>query len=122
MRIKAASLTLWSQELGGAMKDKKLCIGLVCLLLSLSGWCESVFECERKSSKDAQFLCTAAAMVNPAVCEQISSKDGIHYCRAMVASNSYGCEKIDSPGKRQSCLMAVRDKQRDSIWSYKTMH
>ena len=104
------------------MKDKKLCIGLVCLLLSLSGWCESVFECERKSSKDAQFLCTAAAMVNPAVCEQISSKDGIHYCRAMVASNSYGCDKIDSPDKRQSCLMAVRDKQRDSIWSYKTMH
>ena len=79
-------------------------------------------DCEKKSNKDAQYLCTASAMVNSVVCDQISTKDGIHYCRAMVASNSYGCDKIESPGKRQSCLMAVRDKQRSNIWAYKNMN
>lgn len=104
------------------MQDKKIWVGAVYMLVCLAGWSESILECEKKPSKDAQYLCTASAMVNSVVCDQISSKDGISYCRAMVASNSYGCDKIDSPGKRQSCLMAVRDKQRGSIWAYKTMN
>lgn len=98
------------------MKIRDLFMGTLLLATSLPGFCESVRDCERKRTKDEQYLCTATTMVNPVVCDQISSADGALYCRAMVASNSYGCDKISSPIKRQSCLMAVRDKQRVAMW------
>lgn len=91
-------------------------MGALLLTLSLTGFCESVRDCEMKRNKDEQHLCTATTMVNAVVCDQISSPDGVFYCRAMVAANSYGCDKIASPIKRQSCLMAVRDKQRMAMW------
>jgi len=103
------------------MQVQQFMLGVVMALVSLTSHGESVRACEKKPTKDAQYLCTAVAMVNPVVCEQIESRESMYYCKAMVANNSYGCDKIDSPGKRQSCLMAVRDKQRVAIWSNKTM-
>ena len=98
------------------MKVRHPFIGSLLLAMSLAGFCESVRDCEMKRNKDEQYLCTATTMVNAVICDQISSSDGVFYCRAMVASNSYGCDKISSPIKRQSCLMAVRDKQRLAMW------
>lgn len=98
------------------MKLRHIFVGSLLVATSLSGMCESVRDCELKKTKDEQYLCTATSMVNSVVCDQISSTDGVSYCRAMVASNSYSCEKIISPIKRQSCLMAVRDKQRVAMW------
>lgn len=98
------------------MKIRDLFIASLLLINSLAGNCESVRDCEMKRNKDEQYLCTATTMVNAVVCDQISTADGVFYCRAMVAANSYGCEKITSPIKRQSCLMAVRDKQRVAMW------
>lgn len=98
------------------MKIRHLFMGSLLLATSLAGFCESVRDCEMKRTKDEQYLCTAISMVNPVVCDQISSSDSAFYCRAMVANNSYGCDKISSPIRRQSCLMAVRDKQRVAIW------
>lgn len=98
------------------MKLRQFLIGSVLSAISLAGYGESVRDCEMKRNKDEQYLCTATTMVNAVVCDQISSADGVFYCRAMVASNSYGCDKIASPIRRQSCLMAVRDKQRVAMW------
>ena len=97
------------------MKLRRIFMGSLLVATSLSGMCQSINDCEKKTNKDEQYLCTATSMVNAVVCDQISSKDGVLYCRAMVTSNSYSCDKIDSPTKRQSCLMAVRDKQRTAM-------
>lgn len=99
------------------MKLSRLCVALVLWMSTTAAWCESVRDCEGKSTKDAQYLCTAVSMVNPVICDQISSRESMFFCRAMVANNSYACDKIDSSVKRQSCLMAVRDKQRGAMWA-----
>jgi hypothetical protein len=98
------------------MKLRHIFVSSLLVATSLSGMCQSIRDCEKKTNKDEQYLCTATSMVNAVVCDQISSSDGASYCRAMVASNSYSCDKIVSPIKRQSCLMAVRDKQRVAMW------
>lgn len=87
------------------------------LLLNSFAYAESVNDCEKKSTKDAQYLCTAVSMVNPVVCEQISTPDGVHHCKAIAGANSYGCDKIQSPGKRQSCMMNIRDIQRSKMYN-----
>ncbi len=99
------------------MKFSRWCVAGVVMWVSTAAWCDSVRDCEGKSTKDAQYLCTAVSMVNPVICDQISARASMFFCRAMVANNSYACDKIDSPVKRQSCLMAVRDKQRGAMWA-----
>ena len=97
------------------MKLRHIFVGSLLVATSLSGMCQSISDCEKKTNKDERYLCTATSMVNAVVCDQISSAEGVFYCRAMVTSNSYSCDKIVSPIKRQSCLMAVRDKQRAAL-------
>lgn len=92
------------------------------LTLPLWGACEGIRDCEHKPTNDARYLCTAVAMVNPVICDQISTRDGTSQCRAITSKNSYECDRITSPGKRQYCLMAVRDLQRDSMWVIKRMN
>jgi len=104
-------------EIGSKMKLRHIFVGSLLLATSLSGMCQSVSDCEKKKNKDEQYLCTATSMVNAVVCDQISTNDGRHYCRAMVYNNSYGCDGMTSPVKRQSCLMAIRDKQRAVNWA-----
>ena len=99
------------------MKLSHICVGTCLFATSLVGFCQSVNDCELKKNKDEQYLCTATSMVNVVVCDQISTNDGRHHCRAMVQRNSHGCDGITSPVKRQSCLMAVRDKQRAANWA-----
>jgi hypothetical protein len=97
---------------------------LIASLLTFPLWgaCEGIRDCEHKATNDARYLCTAAAMVNPVICDQISTTDGVSQCRAITSKNSYECDRITSPGKRQYCLMAVRDLQRDSMWAIKRMN
>jgi hypothetical protein len=92
------------------------------LTFPLWGACESIRDCEHKATNDARYLCTATTMVNPVICDQISTRDGISQCRAVTSKNSYECDRITSPVKRQYCLMAVRDLQRDSMWAIKRMN
>jgi hypothetical protein len=99
------------------MNSRHIFVGSLLLATSLSGLCQSIRDCEMKKIKDEQYLCTATSMVNTVVCYQISTNDGRHYCRAMVQNNSHGCDGITSPIKRQSWLMAIRDKQRAVNWA-----
>jgi hypothetical protein len=91
-RRHAASRTFVTQQVGAAMQVQQFMLGVVMALVSLTSHGESVRACEKKPTKDAQYLCTAVAMVNPVVCEQIESRESMYYCKAMVANNSYGCE------------------------------
>lgn len=102
-------------------RPRRLIAAAVLVVMPLWGVCESIRDCEFKPTKDARYLCTAVAMVNPVVCDQISTRDGITQCRAITSINPYECDRIDSPSKRQYCKMAVRDLQRDSIWVIKPM-
>lgn len=91
------------------------------MAMALWGAYQGLRETEFTPTPEARELCSTTPKAKPKIFNKITRIDEIVQNSCITALSTKDCDHIDNFSNRQFCKMAVRDLQRETIWSSKPM-